>query len=327
MLGSSFSIKEINNSLDKDYIKSLTIYTQTTPVCIKTNSNEITYWLNKSNEKFQIYVFSLFIKNVNVGFAMTSYLKKRQLLVIDYLSLDTKFKNNTVFLSFFTLIQLYFNEIKLDINYVMVEISNKNNGIDIDKESQLFLKFLCLEDFYKINYEYTSLPLGVNNNESSFKAFLYIKSADKQHSISKNTFLDFVESLYLDYYLEWYKPFLNEVEKINYQKTISDAIAALKNSIPQDTMILLDFTCCRGGEAENFLTTNNNIPLNKTKSNKFYIILFIILLILPIPIIWAYNFILEKLGIPINSVNAILGGAISAVCTAIFSLFIAKKHS
>lgn len=326
MLGSSFSIKEINNVFDKDYIKSLAIYNQSTPVCIKTNSNEITYWLSHKNEKFQLHVFSLFIKNINVGFAMTSYLKNKHILIIDYLALDEKYKNNTVFLSFFTLIQLYFNEIKIDINYVIVEISNKNNGIDVDKESQLFLKFLCLEDFYKINYEYTSLPLGVNNSESSFKAFLYIKSADKQHSINKETFIDFVECLYIDYYLEWYLAFLSEAQKSDYQTTIDESLNALKESIPQNSSILLDFTCCRGGEADDLFTTNSNIPLNKPKSKKSFIILCVLLLILPIPIIWGYNFVLEKLGIEITSVNAILGGVISAVCMAILSIFITKKH-
>lgn len=326
MLGSSFSIKEISSTLDKDYIKSIAIYNRSTPVCIKTNSNEIAYWLNNKNEKFQLHIFSLFIKNINVGFAMTSFLRRSKILVIDYLALDEKYKNNTVFLSFFTLIQLYFNEIKLDINYVIVEISNKNQGTDIDKESQLFLKFLCLEDFYKINYEYTSLPLGVNNTESCFSAFLYIKSADKQHSINKETFLNFVDCLYSDYYLEWYKPFFNEEEIVMYQKNITDALDKLKDSIPQDSSIMLDFTCCREVESENLLFTNNNIPLSKPKSKKFYIFLFTLLLLLPIPLIWGYNFVLEKLGIEITSVNAILGGVISAVCTAVLSIFITKKH-
>ena len=326
MLGSSFSIKEISNPLDKDYIKSLSIYNQSTPVCIKTHSNEITYWLNNENGKFKLYIFSLFIKKLNVGFAMTSYLKERKILVIDYISLDEKYKNNTVFLSFFTLIQLYFNEIKLNIDYYMVEISNKNNGIDIDKESQLFLKFLCLEDFYKVNYEYISLPLGINNTESCFSAFLYIKSADKQHCLNKETFLGFVESLYNDYYLEWYKPFLGKAEIINYENTILGSLKNLESSIPEDTSIILDVSCCRDIASNNNFTLNNNIPLSKTKSKKFYIFFFFLLLLFPIPIISVYNFILKQLGIPITSVNTILGGVLSAICTAIISIFITQKR-
>mgnify|MGYP001036622888 CR=1 FL=1 len=326
MLGSSFSVKRIINTQDKDYIKSLSVYNRSTPVCIKTNSNEITYWIDNKNDKFQSYVFSLFIKNINVGFAMTSFLKRKKILIIDYLALDEKYKNNTVFLSFFTLIQLYFNEFKLDINYIMVEISNKNNGTDIDKESQLFLKFLCLEDFYKINYEYTSLPLGINNTESCFNAFLYIKSADKQHSINKETFLSFVDCLYTDYYLEWYKPFF-DLEKITaYQNNISECIHNLEDSIPDNSFITLDFSCCREIDPEDNFSVNNNIPLNKHKSKNFYIFLFIILLLSPIPIIWGYNFVLEKLGIHITSVNAILGAVISTIFTAIITIFIGKKH-
>lgn len=325
MLGSSFSIKIINNPLDKEYIKSIAVYNRTTPVCIKTDSNEIAYWINNKNDKFQIYVFSLFIKNINVGFAMTTFLKKEKILIIDYLALDAEYKNNTVFLSFFTLIQLFFHERKMDINYFMVEISNKNNGIDVDKESQMFLKFLCLEDFFRVNHEYNSLPLGTNNPESCFSAYLYLKSIDSQHAISRNTFINLISSLYNDYYLEWYKPFFSSQEIIDYQNHITQYLNNLKDSIPQEATINLDFSCCRN--IDKYQKTNySNIPLSKFRNKKFYIILLIMLMI-PIPIIWMYNFILEQLGIPITSVNAILGAVLGAIFAAILSIIIAKKHS
>ena len=97
MIQSSFSIKLITDPTDKDYIKSLNVYNSTTPVNIKTNSNEISYWINHNNDSFKIYCFSLFIGKENVGFAMTSFLLKSKLLVRNQRKRKVLRKNNFSF--------------------------------------------------------------------------------------------------------------------------------------------------------------------------------------------------------------------------------------
>lgn len=326
MIGSSFSIKPIHTVLDKDYIKSLHIYNSTTPVNIKTNSNEITYWLSHTNNKFQLYVFSLFIGKVNVGFAMTAYLKDLKILVIDYIAITEKYKNNTVFLSFFTLVQLYFNNIQLDINYFIVEISNKNSGTDVDKESIMFLKFLCLEDFKKIEMEYESLPLGLNNTESKFNAFLYLKSVDVQHALEKDTFIHFISALYLDYYLEWYKPFFTNSDYDEYNNGIKTALEQLSKTLGKCKSVPLSTSCCKEVKNQSGLYSNIDIPLTKPKSKKIVILLILLVLVLPVPIIWLYNYILGIIGIPINSVSSILGGVLGAIFAGLITLIVSRKR-
>ena len=46
LLENKFSIKRVIRSSDEEYIEALKIYNETTPVDIKTNTNEITYWLD-----------------------------------------------------------------------------------------------------------------------------------------------------------------------------------------------------------------------------------------------------------------------------------------
>lgn len=326
MIGSSFSIKSITDPTDKDYIKSLHVYNATTPVQIKTNSNEISYWISHDNPCFKIFCFSLFIGKENAGFAMTAFLPKSKILVIDYIAIIDQYRNNTVFLSFFSLVQLYFKEIKLDIDYIVVEISNKNSGVDIDKESQMFLKFLCIEDFRKIDIEYESLPLGINDGESQFSTFLYIKSADKLHYIEGKTFIHFVSSIYKDYYLEWFKPFFNEADFTTYSQNAIELLSQLEKQVSKISNVQLSHSCCVDGQMQNNLYSNIDLPLTKQKSKKWLILFFLLMLLIPVPIIWLYNYVLTLIGIPITSVSSILGGVLGAIFAGIITWLISRKR-
>lgn len=57
MIETVFSISNISDVTTSEYIKGLTIYNNTTPFEIKTNSNEITYWLSHENSHFKCFAF------------------------------------------------------------------------------------------------------------------------------------------------------------------------------------------------------------------------------------------------------------------------------
>ena len=48
LLEHRFAIKRITKPSNEDYISALKIYNETTPPDIKTNTNEITYWLEQN---------------------------------------------------------------------------------------------------------------------------------------------------------------------------------------------------------------------------------------------------------------------------------------
>ena len=245
---------------------------------------------------------------------------------MDYIAITDQYRNNTVFLSFFSLVQLYFKEIRLNIDYIVVEISNKNSGRDVDKESQMFLKFLCLEDFRKIDMEYESLPLGISDNESQFGTFLYIKSTDNLHCLENKTFLRFVSSIYNDYYIEWYKPFFNESDMTEYSNIATELLSQLVKKTAKITEIQLSHSCCVDSTIHNDLFSNLQLPLTKPKSKKWLILFFILLLLIPIPIVWLYTYILKLVGIPITSVSSMLGGVLGAIFAGGITLLISRKR-
>jgi len=67
-----FAIKRILKETDSGYHQAIRIYNETTPVEIKTNTNEIVHWLNKEGH-FKTMVFVLYFDEEVIGFSMIGY--------------------------------------------------------------------------------------------------------------------------------------------------------------------------------------------------------------------------------------------------------------
>ena len=323
MIKTVFSISNISDVTTLEYIKCLNIYNSTTPFEIKTNSNEITYWLSHENSHFKCFAFSLYLNNQHVGFALTTYIHNFKVLIYDYIAIEEKYRTNAVFLSFFSLLKTYFSdESKLDVNYYFVEINNKNFGKDMDRESVIFLKFLCIEDFVRVNHEYRTLPLGMDNKESEFNTYAYIKTVDNRKQISSETFLQIIDSIYMEYYVEWYQPFMDVETHNNYTTYAHENLDILKNEIKKKKQISLIGMSCSCEKT----STAGNLPYIKKSKIWIRILLALALLAVPIGIIWCYNIILSKIGIPITNVNSAIGGMVGAIIPVIIAIFISNKN-
>lgn len=327
-----FSIKRLLKTTDQDYIKALQIYTDTTPVDIKTNSNEISYWLNKSkdNDLFEPLYFAIYCDNDVIGFAMMSYLKSSKIIVIEYMALLESYRINSVF---FPVLNLLFNYLEInsyDINYYVNEVSNKNDGESVDRESKLFKKMICMESFGKIEAPYYTLPLGVNNFESSFDAYLYVRTKDSISAINKDTYLHIIHSIYYDYFQEWYVPFLTDNELQNYKTIIDTTYKRIVQKLSEKTSckVFIPQQACPLHSACNINTSGT--VTTKSHQAKFKLKLSLILLaiiIIPILLILLYNSILNLIGIEINSVHSALGSIFSVLISSTLTLFLYKKKN
>lgn len=87
-LGHKFSIRRVQKATDEEYIAALRIYNETTPFEIRTETNEITYWLsqNPDNELFELYMFVLYLDDKMIGLSMTTYIKRTKVVVDEYLA-------------------------------------------------------------------------------------------------------------------------------------------------------------------------------------------------------------------------------------------------
>lgn len=118
-LGHKFSIRRVQKATDEEYIAALRIYNETTPFEIRTETNEITYWLsqNPDNELFELYMFVLYLDDKMIGLSMTTYIKRTKVVVDEYLAVLEQYRINTIFLIYLSLIQSYYKEHNIEYSY------------------------------------------------------------------------------------------------------------------------------------------------------------------------------------------------------------------
>lgn len=322
-----FSIKRVVKTSDDDYVKALHIYNDTTPFEIKTPSNEVTYWLTKQkvSTPFEIYAFILYLNNDVIGLSMTTYIKRTKVVVDEYLAVYDQFRIQTIFLVYESLIQNYYKESGIEISYYLTEISYKDSGKEMDRESRISLKMLCIEEYGKIDALYYALPLGLENHENNFVAHIYIKGVEPIQSISPRTYQDIVESIYYDYWYTWYSPILVDSELNMYKKLIDKNYELVKKSLVScdSSMPVLHSSC-------NYLDVDagiskSSIPINKPTHCSIFVFIIPLIIILPLFIIWGYSEALKMFNLSLSAVSTMVGTIISAVITSLTTLFVARK--
>lgn len=325
-----FKIKRIEKSSDLDYAKALKIYNETTPYEIKTNTNEITKWLDRKDptDPFEPMFFSLYFAGTLAGFAMMTYIRTQRVVILEYVALASQYRVNTVFFSYINLLESYLNVNQYDVAFILNEISNRRDGKDIDKESQLFSKVLCIEGYGKINAPYITPPLGTNNHESNFDAFLFAKSAGDTCALEKQTYLDIVKAIYFDYFSTWYACVLLPSELAEYNELLQKSFDKLAKKLTQAITIPIVYSECpilRNGSQT--LKTSGLPPEAKKKTSRLaYIMLALTLVACPIAVVWVYNYVLSLLGLSMGTVSDIIGNCVGSIITACVTLYIAKKR-
>ncbi|MDE5802545.1 MAG: hypothetical protein K2I22_06480 [Lachnospiraceae bacterium] len=322
-----FSIKRISKTTEDDYIKALRIYNDTTPFEIKTPTNEITYWISKQkiNTPFEVYAFILYLNDEVIGLSMTTYVKKTKVVVDEYLAVLEQYRIQTIFLVYESLIQNYYTEIGVEISYYLTEISYKESGKEMDRESRISLKMLCIEEYGKIDALYYALPLGLENYESNFIANIYIKGVEPVQSISPKTYQGIIDSIYYDYWYTWYTPILSSAELDIYKRIIDKNFELIKKSInnTMTSMPVLHSSC-------NYLNIDADIskgaiPVKKSMQHHIFLLIAPIIILLPLVIIWGYSEALKILNLSISALSTMIGTIISAIITSLTTLFIARK--
>ena len=321
-----FSIRRVTKTSDDDYVKALSIYNGTTPSDIKVGTNEITYWLQEKNslEAFSLYVFVLHLNEQVVGMAMINYITKRKILIYEYMALKDEFRLNSVFMAFNSLINSYLST-RLDVAYTVVEISNKYDGTNIDKESVFFKKIMCMEGFGIIPEKYYTLPLSVEDYEGSFEAFLYIKSNDIIKKISRETYLEIVNSIYYDYTLPWCSKMLSQEDAEHYKLIVDKMYSNILSAKNNGGTIEISYPDCPLNKGVGRDRTDGSPPAAK-KNNSKVVVTWSILVTTPIFVVVAYTYFLKFFNISIGEVSSTLGSIFGAIATLFLTLVLNKKN-
>lgn len=323
----NFSITGINKTNTQEYVEAIVIYNTVTPHEIKTDSNEITSMLNSDEElNFKVFGFILNYNEKVSGFAMLSYLNDSKSVLIEYIAIDSSIRNNVSFLSYLDLLKSYIIGLSLDVAYWIVEISNKGDGKNVDKESRLFRKLLYLENFGELKAPYHTLQIGTDNFESTFEAKLYIQTDDAIPMLSKKTYIQIVESIYA-YSKRWFEIYNGDSLSNKYKEKANKNLTDIQKITKSDSEIAIEYS--NYGSLKNMdyrENTSKLLPSEENISNKKIVIFASFGLIVGIALILIANKILNHFGIKISEVSSTLGSIIAVVFTPIVGVFIGKHR-
>lgn len=202
---SSYMLKRFLNSHDPDFAAALLVYVRNTAPNIRTDTNEIVYWLDKFAATFNddFYVFGFYADHQLVGYAEAAYFKEQRLIALDYITIDEAYRRNNVFYEFVDHLKRHLEEAHPEYRYGIAEVTYGSGEQYPSQQSRLTARLLKLQGFQVVRAPYYQPRLMLNDPESEMQADLLLYSPGPLESIHVDTYLAIVHTLYYDYYLKW----------------------------------------------------------------------------------------------------------------------------
>lgn len=264
----NYTLRIFQSSDDDKFLDALDVYRRSVPRNEKTNTNEIIWCLDNSTcfKKCKLFFFGLELNNKIIGYSEIALVRAPRYITIDYLVIDEKYKTHSAFYTFLLLIVQYFTNIKLDYDFIGIELLTDDSGM-LSKEE---LSEYELEGFHVVNTLYVQPCLELNNYDSQHEAILLIYQRNTSNKkINRNTYLDIVHAIYFDYYFEWDSHFYkSEEEKIKSYSKLKETYDKIKDSLKEESIILNGYPFTKmSGE-------NKVIPNDKIINKKLWQALF-----------------------------------------------------
>jgi len=255
-----YKIKRFTSSKNKDFVKALSIYASNTAPALKTNTNEICYWLDRiSNRKQdrQLYVLGYYKNDEIIGFAQFMYIESKRIIIVDYMAIEESERKSGTFYALIDFIQEYLNQLGLDCDYILTEIGYLTGTNIPSRTSQTLIRLVKMVGFGLINAEYFQPQLDPDNVESRMRAQLMLYARPPLSEIRRETYLSLIKGIYFDHYIEWYVPFKTSAEIKAYSNDIEKLFHRIKSKTPAK----VDITSFSN---ETVITSNNTYKDFKT---------------------------------------------------------------
>ena len=246
-MNQKYELRPILSANENVFAESIKIYLQVMPADVKTDTNEIAYFLEHpiSPNGRRMFFFALRYQGSTIGFAQFAYLPHQKIIFMDYLALSTDYKKNSIFYPFFSMLMIYFNDIGLNYDYFVTEIGAQNYDKAVDDDSAFLRRVLAMEDFKIIDAPYRQPALGVNKYESNIEAHLYLKTSAPFQTISREFYENIIHEIYYEHYDQWYKDCLTEIDYQVYHSHIENQYAHIVQSLHCGHQIrLIDCISC-----------------------------------------------------------------------------------
>src|SRR2546421_2294428 len=101
-VSAKYRLRRFKRSTDRDYKLALSIYLSNISAGSRTNSNEITYWLDNYETFFGdgFYICGFYSESELAGYTQFVFFRNRRLLFFDYLVLHENYRTHGEYFQF-----------------------------------------------------------------------------------------------------------------------------------------------------------------------------------------------------------------------------------
>lgn len=230
-MATTYEIKQFKNSLDKNLAKALNIYSQNIEPILRTNTNEILYWLDNYNNQFQdkFHLLGFYVNNELIGFAQIAFFIDEKLVFVDYIVIDKGHRKNNTFYEFVESIRGFIDDQNMMYDYIVGEVGYVNENKEPTDNTRSLIRLLKMSGFGVVKTSYYQPMLGKNNFESELMSVLMIYTASDAKKIKRETFQLIIETIYYKHYKRWFDRFMNEKEQSIYNDRLNKLFANILN--------------------------------------------------------------------------------------------------
>lgn len=237
---STYRLKRFVTADDPEFAAALLLYVRNTSPEMRTDTNEISYWLEEFAKQFgnPFYTFGFFRDRELVGYAEAAYFAAEGLIALDYIVIDQAHRRNNVFYEFLDHLRRFLEETHPEYRYGVAEVCYGPGQVYATQASALVTRLLKLQGFRVIRAPYYQPRLTVEDAESEMPGDLLIYGSAPIESLRTETYLSIVRTLYYRYYLPWKS--IKPKEYQQYEKYIDALYHRIEGKLKRTKTIVVN---------------------------------------------------------------------------------------
>lgn len=261
-VGSEYKLVLLNGRRvrEDELARALIVYGNNTPHSEKQPSNTFVYWAERYNSIFKdkLLIFALYKNQKMIGFAELVVFTEKSFCVLDYMTIEREEHRTNTFYEFFDLIRGYISSCNIVVDHIVAELLTTGTDGSPSRSSVVWESLLHLQGFRKIHAPYYQPQMG-QSKETLCPGYLMIFSEAGIGSLRRDTYVDFVTTIYFDHYLRWFKPDLKNDSEI-YEESLHGLLKKIESEIGSVDQITVN------GEAPSIVVSPSS-PVTKPGTN------------------------------------------------------------
>jgi hypothetical protein len=213
------TLKRIFNSKDNDLISGISILQKYVPHNLCVNSNELIYWIDSYNKKFDDQMYCFVIKNDTyvIGWLHFTYFKDK-FVFLDYLIVESDYRTKEIMPQIYDLVNQKIDEI--GCKSIVLECGNEMPQHDA------IVRLYEIFGFKKFNFDYKEPKIDVHLTSQSISWEELPSTLMSKNLSLYNT--EVLTTIYFDHYMRWYSMY--KLDMLEYSNFITKLINKIVRS-------------------------------------------------------------------------------------------------